>query len=89
MASKVIYMDGVATAHLRADGSVRIELAAGVHPGSIESSLARVPTAIRRASPARLVPPQGEPLSGPRLAAAPEIELEGRSTPAGAADRAS
>jgi len=52
MKSKVIFMDGIATAHLRDDKSVRIELMAGAHSNSMESSLARIPAAIRRALPA-------------------------------------
>ena len=50
MSSKIIFMDGVATAHLRSDGSIRIELAAGMHSGSIQSALARIPAAIDRAT---------------------------------------
>ena len=85
MASKVIYMDGVATAHLRADGSVRIELAAGNGRNDLGNSLVGVMQAFER----RMKPEQADQLSGPQLVATPGISLEGRSTPAGAADRAS
>jgi len=50
MASKVIYMDSVATAHLRDDGSIRIEVGAGMHSGSIQSTFSRIPAAIDRAT---------------------------------------
>ena len=57
MSSKIIFMDGVATAHLRSDGSIRIELNGEISSPVIWDSLFGVMSAIRRSRPSEMGQP--------------------------------
>ncbi len=89
MASRIIYMDGVATAHLRDDGSLRIEVEATSLVNHIEQSLARIPAAIRRAVPAveqRALELDGRPVNVPSGARMRSVAAEAPEREANPAD---
>ena len=91
MSSKIIFMDGVATARLRDDGSIRIELDGEVSSPVIWDSLFGVMSAIRRSRPSEMGQPVQAGYGAQAVQARPgSIRFEGGdSPPAAQADRAS